>query len=170
MLLTGLWHGAGIQFVIFGALHGVYLTANQAWRHFRQRRKGAPPEPPTGMLRMALRVGVYLQVSLALVFFRSDSLHSAFAMLRDLAGRNGFGHIGTLLDAIAGFALFPVVWFMPNTQQILGEEPSTATAPPSLLPRLRWTPTIGWGLVIAVLFFAVLAKMDDTSSFLYFQF
>ena len=170
MLLTGLWHGAGIQFVIFGALHGVYLTANQAWRHFRQRRKGAPPEPPTGMLRMAQRVGVYLQVSLALVFFRSDSLHSAFAMLRDLAGRNGFGHIGTLLDAIAGFALFPVVWFMPNTQQILGEEPSTATAPPSLLPRLRWTPTIGWGLVIAVLFFAVLAKMDDTSSFLYFQF
>ncbi len=37
MLLTGLWHGAGIQFVLFGLIHGVYLTANQAWRHFRQR-------------------------------------------------------------------------------------------------------------------------------------
>ena len=37
MLLTGIWHGAGLQFVVFGLIHGVYLTANQAWRHFRQR-------------------------------------------------------------------------------------------------------------------------------------
>src|SRR6201996_6632009 len=76
MLLTGLWHGAGLQFLIFGLLHGIYLTANQAWRHFRQRRKGVPDEPATGLLRMALRIGVYLQVSFALIFFRADSLES----------------------------------------------------------------------------------------------
>jgi len=170
MLLTGLWHGAGIQFVIFGMLHGVYITANQAWRHFRQRRKGAPPEPPTGLMRMSLRIGVYLQVALALIFFRADSLPAALAMLRDLAGRNGAGHIGSLLDAALGFALFPVVWFLPNTQQILGEEPVGAAAPTPIFSRLHWSATLGWGLVIAVLFFAVLANIDETSSFLYFQF
>ncbi len=40
MLLTGIWHGAGLQFVLFGLIHGIYLTANQAWRHFRPPRRG----------------------------------------------------------------------------------------------------------------------------------
>ncbi len=182
MLLTGLWHGAGLQFLIFGLLHGIYLTANQAWRHFRQRRKGAAagaapsvaprsaPAPPTSLMTLAMRIGVYLQVSLALIFFRANSLHSAFAMLHDLIGHNGAGHIGNLLDAAFGFALFPVVWFMPNTQQILGEEPLGAAAPSAILPRLRWSPTLGWGIVMAVLFFAVLANIGSPAPFLYFQF
>lgn len=170
MLLTGLWHGAGLQFLIFGLLHGIYLTANQAWRHFRQRQKGVTEEPPTGILRMALRIGVYLQVSLALIFFRADSLHSAFAMLHDLFGGNGHGHIGSLLDGALGLALFPIVWFMPNTQEILGEEPPSSAAPSILLPRLRWSSNIVWGIVMAVLLFAILANLDHTSSFLYFQF
>jgi len=113
---------------------------------------------------------VFLQISFALIFFRADSTHAAFAMLRDLTGFNGSGHFGTLLDAAIGLALFPVVWFMPNTQQILGEEPSTTAAPTNLLPRLRWSPNLGWGLAMAVLFFAILANLDHTSSFLYFQF
>jgi len=170
MLLTGLWHGAGLQFLIFGLLHGIYLTANQAWRHFRQRRNSPQPATPTGLVRMALRIGVYLQVSLALIFFRADSLHSAFAMFADLTGRHGAGHIGSLLDAALGFALFPIVWFMPNTQQILGEEPTPPTTTNPIVARLRWSPSIGWSLVIATLFFAVLANIDQTSSFLYFQF
>ena len=31
MLIGGLWHGAGWTFVIWGALHGLYLMANHAW-------------------------------------------------------------------------------------------------------------------------------------------
>jgi hypothetical protein len=119
---------------------------------------------------MALRIGVYLQVSLALIFFRADSLHAAFAMLHDLFGGNGRGHTGNLLDGALGLALFPIVWFMPNTQQILGEEPAASAAPSILLPRLRWSSNLVWGVVMAVLFFAILANLDHTSSFLYFQF
>ena len=173
MILTGLWHGAGLQFLIFGLLHGIYLTANQAWRHFRQRKKGVPPEPSTGALRMALRVGVFLQISFALIFFHADSLHSAFAMVGDLVGRNGAGHLGSVLDGLLGFAMFPVVWFLPNTQEILGEQPVSAQHPShgrvNLWPSLRWTPNLRWTVVVAVLFFAILASMEN-SSFLYFQF
>jgi alginate O-acetyltransferase complex protein AlgI len=170
MLLTGLWHGAGLQFLIFGLLHGIYLTGNQAWRHFRTRRKGVPPDPPTGLLTLALRVAVFLQVSFALIFFHASSTGAAFAMLRDLIGLNGRGHIGTLLDATSAFALLPVVWFMPNTQQILGEEPQASAAPSPLFARLRWSPNLMWGIAMATLFFAILANLDHTSSFLYFQF
>ena len=167
MLLTGLWHGAGVQFLIFGLIHGIYLTANQAWRHFHQRKKGVPPEPPTGLLHMALRVGVFLQISFALIFFRADSLRAALAYVHDLAGHNGLGRIDSVLDGSLAFLLFPVVWFLPNTQQILGEEPVGSHS--SSWPSLRWKPNIMWTLAMAVLFFAILTHMEN-SSFLYFQF
>ena len=32
MLLGGLWHGAGWTYVIWGGLHGLYLTINHLWR------------------------------------------------------------------------------------------------------------------------------------------
>ncbi len=181
MLLTGMWHGAGLQFLIFGFIHGIYLTANQAWRHFRPREYSAPP---TGALRFAMMIGVYLQVTFALIFFRADSLHAAIAMLHNMVGSHGFGPLGALLDGALAFALFPVVWFLPNTQQILGQEPVRSFRPqlspsasfptpevtPALFSRLRWTPNIRWAVLMAVVFFAVLANLDSSTSFLYFQF
>ena len=187
MLLTGLWHGAGLQFLLFGLIHGIYLTANQAWRHFRQRPGLAQTSATIrGGTRLTMMIGVYLQVTFALIFFRSDSLPAAFALVRDLFGHGGAGHLSTLLDGALAFALFPVVWFFPNTQQILRQErtpslpqpghpsptsePADPAAPTPVLSYLRWSPSLGWALVMAVLFFAVLANLDSTTSFLYFQF
>lgn len=183
MLLTGIWHGAGLQFIIFGLIHGVYLTANQAWRHFRQRARNTPPVKPAGLTRLAMMIGVYLQVTFALIFFHSESTTSAFAFISDMFGRNRAGRFDEVLTGVLAFALFPVVWFLPNTQQILGQEtgpggiasspgtPNVNPAPaPTMLPGLRWRPNLGWAVVMAVLFFAVLANLDSTTSFLYFQF
>ena len=189
MLLTGIWHGAGLQFIVFGLLHGVYLTANQAWRHFRQRGHNAPPSPkPTGISRLLMMFGVYLQVSFALIFFRAESMSSAFALIADMFGRNSPGTLDELLAGGLAFALFPVVWFLPNTQQILGQQAvgqqsgtdSAIQGPvtsgvnpppaPTLFPGLRWRPNLGWAIVMAVIFFAALANLDSTTSFLYFQF
>ena len=182
MLLTGLWHGAGLQFIVFGLLHGVYLIANQASRHFR------PPEPnaiaPTGLKRVVSMLGVYVQVTFALIFFRSSSMHAAIALLHDLTGAHGLGSPRSLIEGSLAFALFPVVWFFPNTQQILGQEtmvarpiPGPAASStlahqqaPTLFPGLRWAPTLRWSLVMAALFFAVLVELDPTAQFLYFQF
>lgn len=184
MLLTGIWHGAGLQFIVFGLIHGVYLTVNQGWRHFRQRgHNAAPPVKAAGFTRLALMIGVYLQVSFALIFFRSESLASAGALIADMFGRNGAGRLDEVLAGALAFALFPVVWFFPNTQQILGQEagpgdistfptaPGVNPAPvPALFSALRWRPTLGWAVLMAALFFAVLVNLDGTTSFLYFQF
>lgn len=184
MLLTGIWHGAGLQFIVFGLIHGVYLTANQAWRHFRQRGHNAPPAPRVaGVRRLAMMAGVYLQVAFALIFFRSDSLHSAFALIRNMCGRNGLGHPDELLAGVLAFCLLPVVWFLPNTQQILGQEtgpggivsspgtPNVNPMPaPSVFAGIRWSPSVRWAVIMAAIFFAVLANLDSSVRFLYFQF
>jgi D-alanyl-lipoteichoic acid acyltransferase DltB (MBOAT superfamily) len=184
MLLTGIWHGAGLQFLVFGLIHGVYLTANQAWRHFRQRgHNAAVPLQPSGFPRFAMMIGVYLQVTFALIFFRSESMHAAFGLIGDMFGRNGAGRFDELLAGGLAFALFPIVWFFPNTQQILGQETGSdgvASSPgtpnvnpppaPTVFSHFRWTPNITWALVMFVLFFAILANLDSTARFLYFQF
>jgi alginate O-acetyltransferase complex protein AlgI len=185
MLLTGLWHGAGLQYLVFGLIHGIYLTANQAWRHFRQRVHNAPAPPgQVGSVRLAMMLGVYLQVTFALIFFRSNSMHSAIALLHDIAGAHGVGTFGALLEGSLAFALFPAVWFMPNTQQILGQEravevpmpgPAAPTAmaheqAPTLFPRIRWRPSVGWGLLMAAIFFAIVVLLQPNANFLYFQF
>ena len=32
MFVSGVWHGAGWQFIVFGLLHGFYLCVNHGWR------------------------------------------------------------------------------------------------------------------------------------------
>jgi len=51
-IAIGIWHGAGWTFALFGAMHGVYICVNQAWRERRTHRRRtlrrlgrAAPEP-----------------------------------------------------------------------------------------------------------------------------
>lgn len=78
MVLCGLWHGAGWTFVIWGALHGLYLMINHGWR-----RLGVHCPQPFGWL---LTFG---SVSFAWVWFRSDSLSAAARISASLFGLNG---------------------------------------------------------------------------------
>jgi len=78
MVLCGFWHGAGWTFVIWGALHGVYLMINHGWR-----RLDVHCPRPFGWL---LTFG---SVSFAWVWFRSDSLSAAARISTSLFGLNG---------------------------------------------------------------------------------
>ena len=41
MVLGGLWHGAAWTFVVWGALHGLYLCINHAWNNYGPRDRAA---------------------------------------------------------------------------------------------------------------------------------
>ena len=46
MGLAGVWHGAGLQFLVFGLLHAAYLAVNHGWRIFVSGRPpAARPRP-----------------------------------------------------------------------------------------------------------------------------
>lgn len=72
MLLGGLWHGAGWGFLFWGALHGSYLAL------FRRLR-------PMRLPIWATRVGVFLAVCLAWVFFRAETFSDAMVIFKGLA-------------------------------------------------------------------------------------
>ncbi len=87
MTLAGLWHGPAGTFVVFGAMHGAALAANQYWK----RKKFSVPNPLAWVLTM-------LWVTWAFVFFRSPDLGSAARMFAGMADLNGIGKITELLE------------------------------------------------------------------------
>lgn len=192
MLLGGLWHGASWNFVIWGGLHGGYLTVNHAWR---SATKG------TG-LRMAPLLGwalTFVAVSLAWVFFRAADVSSASAMIRGLAGLNGafsaeaafllgipygpgsapidlspfafsryvYNYSAVALLIVGGF----IVVALPNTQDIIDRAERRSWGLPARLLGLRsWSPTPLWGVGLALLVLFSMTRLSEVRQFVYFQF
>jgi len=80
MVLGGLWHGAAWTFVFWGALHGAGQVTG-AYRRTRRAARGLPEAAPTGAGIWGQRLVTFHLVCLGWVFFRADSLSTAFSML-----------------------------------------------------------------------------------------
>jgi hypothetical protein len=89
MLIGGLWHGAAWTFVIWGGVHGGLLALNHGWRSMRRRM----PAGPRWLRRAGAWSGgilTFVAVFAAWVLFKAQDLPSAVAILRGMAGLNGF--------------------------------------------------------------------------------
>ncbi|WP_353073269.1 MBOAT family O-acyltransferase [Tunturiibacter gelidoferens] len=184
MFLAGIWHGAGMQFVMFGVLQGLYLTVNHAWRIFTPQGHRFHRKVPAPFM-IAL---TFLAFLISLVFFRSANVHEAVYLLQTMCGIHGRGpafdafpymkyipptsrflsHLSTA--ALSLLICFFIIWALPNTQEILGQLPKDEVLKPSILPNLRWRPTATWSLGLTLLLCCAILLLDASTSFLYFQF
>jgi D-alanyl-lipoteichoic acid acyltransferase DltB (MBOAT superfamily) len=87
MLLGGLWHGAGWTYVLWGGLHGCYLVINHGWQALHKRFRHKPPAKSLHALSVLV---TFLAVVVAWVVFRADNINTATAILKAMAGMNGF--------------------------------------------------------------------------------
>ena len=179
MFLAGYWHGAGLQFAAFGLLHGIYLTVNHGWRLYRHERKIPALEGVKGNLARCGRVILtFLCVTVSLVFFRAVGVREAFWVLKRMAlfpaagARSALGNMHVILLQLAAAAI--IVWVFPNSQQILVRyKPALELAPADQNPRwlpIYWMPNLAWGLVLGGVILVAMIKLQNPSSFLYFQF
>jgi D-alanyl-lipoteichoic acid acyltransferase DltB (MBOAT superfamily) len=196
MLLGGLWHGANWTFVVWGGLHGLYLSVNHAWRELN-----LPAASGRGGKLLAW-ITTMAAVVLAWVFFRASNFTTAFAMLSAMSGRNGI----TLPSAAAPFATvapavvnaldisfgglvylaaggpFNLAWLpiaiiiclaAPNVADWLSPWQLALDRPADKRVgegTLRWAPGLGWGISIGILLVFCVAYQQSTIQFLYFQF
>ena len=88
MLLSGLWHGAGVQFLLFGVLHGVALVINHAWRLVRPRiwPDTAHYQRTTWPIAWML---TFLLVMVALTWFHAASVAAGGNIVAGLIGLHG---------------------------------------------------------------------------------
>jgi alginate O-acetyltransferase complex protein AlgI len=89
-LLAGIWHGAGLQFIVYGALHGVYLSVNHAWRIlFKPYVVPASFRAVTFYSIVWRVVLTYCAVVMAQIVFRVSSLADATMLIRGMVGFHG---------------------------------------------------------------------------------
>ncbi len=192
MALGGLWHGASWNFLVWGTLHGAYLSINHLWR-----ARGATGHGGVWWRRAA----TFAAVTVAWVFFRAANLPTAVAIVESMGGLNGisvpkrlaasalaklhlFRFDGFLPHDLTPYAVRPYVvpltlslllacWLLPNTFEL------TAGYRPAIMiyggrrsaSRWSWRPSPGWAALAAlVLASAILGMGDGVSEFLYFQF
>jgi D-alanyl-lipoteichoic acid acyltransferase DltB (MBOAT superfamily) len=170
MILAGVWHGAGFQFLIFGLLHGFYLTVNHAWRVFRTPVTASAKSNSTNWASIALNVLLtYGAVLVAQVFFRADSVHDALQVLAGMSGMHGLQLDTSVMNSLhwtsaarwSGLlaVCFACVWSMPNSNEILDRFEGVVLPPP-----------LQGALYAALLFVVVLGSSGPPVQFLYFQF
>jgi D-alanyl-lipoteichoic acid acyltransferase DltB (MBOAT superfamily) len=161
MFISGLWHGAAYGFVIWGLLHGFYLTTNHAWRLIRPRLWSDRLSYERVMQPLG-RLLTFTLVAATMIFFRSPTLTSAVDLLKGLIGQNGialpqaiYDHLGPLSGWLHRVGVASVnselwsahefgkmaIWILapmlialacPNTLQILARyEPALGVKPPT---------------------------------------
>jgi D-alanyl-lipoteichoic acid acyltransferase DltB (MBOAT superfamily) len=114
MLISGLWHGAGYGFIIWGFLHGCFLTVNHGWRIVGPKLWSNKAAYDRFMTPVGF-VLTFLAVCNAMIFFRATTIASASDLLGGLVGLNGvalpekvfglLGHFGTTLQSAGVSAL-----------------------------------------------------------------
>ncbi|MCW3073291.1 MAG: hypothetical protein JWP69_360 [Flaviaesturariibacter sp.] len=185
MLLGGLWHGASWTFVVWGALHGIYLCVE---RLFRPKpltpdqiileaisNKEEAVEPPVitasasfapaflrnkGATNFFAALFTFFLVNVTWVFFRASDFPTAGRLLSSMFGNiNGGVPVLTTL-AILKVSVITVLlvlthWFMRNTSVL------------QVAHKLKW-----WlvGIIWAFMLILLLLSQESSSSFIYFQF
>jgi hypothetical protein len=99
MFISGVWHGAGYGFIIWGLLHGLYLTINHGWRVIAAR---VWPDRKS-YIRVMRPVGwvlTFVSVAATMVFFRAITITSAIDIMKGLIGFNGVALPQDLLDRL----------------------------------------------------------------------
>lgn len=108
-LVSGLWHGASWNFVIWGGLHGLALALTHLVDG--RRRDSAPsPEAARSWLGSAVgAAGTFCLVSVLWIFFRSPTLADALGYIGRMVAEMA-AHPGGVLVMLRRFAQEPAGW------------------------------------------------------------
>ena len=86
--VSGIWHGVGLQFIVWGVLHGIYQVFGNFTLELRQKLRDAISLDWNGKLGYVVKCLItFLLVDFAWLFFRAASLNDAVQMIKR-AGNN----------------------------------------------------------------------------------
>ena len=131
MLFTGIWHGTGLNFILWGFLHGFMLAVNHQWRRLNVK-----------IPALISWLITFMSIIFSWVIFRSESLDEAMKIFSAMLNVNNImlpssaaGYLGSLGAYGVSFGqfsvslkrlmTFPFVIFVallfPNSQQVTGK-------------------------------------------------
>ncbi len=162
MLLGGLWHGASMSFILWGALHGAALAVHKfVMGRFHSFKKVGEEMKPWRRV-----MGVFLTFHLVCfgwIFFRADSLQKVWEMLSQIC--TAF-HAEVFTQFVSGykgvFTLMVIGYVLHFTPKSVGN---------ILQGLLSRSPLLVQAAVVAAMIFVVVQfKSAGVQPFIYFRF
>jgi len=159
-LVSGLWHGASWNFVLWGLIHGFLVWIESTFH--RPPSPDSQPDRPSPFMTLTRMAATFLVVSLAWVPFRAETLAATVQVYRALL----FGATGTPSPlngtltpkfALGLLCAFLLVEFLSRRRE----------TPLSDLPAPTW---IRWSAYTATLWAMLLLVPGKMPPFIYFQF
>lgn len=174
-LVSGLWHGAGWKYLIWGGLNGLYQVVGDLLKPLREKNgSGSWRGRGAGIRKFCSCAGTFALVDFAWMFFRADSTGKALGMCRRMLTEF---HVSALFDGtlfsfglnqsefvfmlLTVLVLFAVDMFHYYGKHVL-----------DLMAERHWAlgTCLCAGMLMAVLIFGVYGVNYDVGSFIYFAF
>lgn len=179
-LLGGIWHGAGWNFIIWGAMHGGALGVYRLWKPLNLK-----------MSAIFCWFLTFFFINISWVFFRAESVSEALLLLKAMGSYDtqilisALKELATVLSGFDKAAIYYIdgplvqfmhsafyaiiipllVFFLPNSMEIIRYIPSNS--------RLKFKTNIFAAFLLAVLLslsFMTFIGNVSQSHFLYFEF
>jgi D-alanyl-lipoteichoic acid acyltransferase DltB (MBOAT superfamily) len=150
MILSGLWHGANYTFIAWAGIHIVLLLIERYSKWTKRLRVPAP----------ALIGIIFIQVTVAWVYFRSENIEQANGIVSKLFGlqASDFGFFNSYLNGILFLALGILIEFGMHLKR-------------SYLPVLKFYKRYSLDVIVVAFSIAmILFFRGEGQQFIYFQF
>ena len=166
-LVSGLWHGADLSFVLWGLIHGIFnVLENIFGINKKSRRKNI-------LLDSFRRIITFIIVVFAFIYFRAENIHHgneyllaiinnprSINLLEDLS-KTSFG-ISNIYPLLCGIIILFVFDILKYNKINLVEKVLKIILP------IRWL--IYLAFIFAIIIFGVYGPEFSESAFIYFQF
>ena len=162
MLLGGLWHGAAIRFILWGALHGVALALHKMWLQVVPGAKtlGKDMNP---VMRLLGIVFTFHLVCLGWLVFRADSMQTVGLILHQIFSAFDTSLIAQVVAGYSGAFLLMAIGYLLHAIPDRGD---------AWLRGVITRAPMGWqvAMTVAMIWLVMQVKSSDIQPFIYFQF
>jgi alginate O-acetyltransferase complex protein AlgI len=170
--LSGLWHGAGWGYVLWGSLNGCYLIFSDWTKNLRERWVQGVRLDKIPAFHRGLQIGfTFLLFCFTLIIFRSKSLSDALYVITHLG--TGLGNVEglktsmhSLYSLLDRYQLFITLISIGLLALVEGVEPQK-----NMRQLFSKRPVLfRWGMYYVIILFLICFGEYNDQAFIYFQF
>lgn len=158
-VVSGFWHGASWNYVIWGALHGTYYYIYTQWIDSPRNRSSIQDKGvQSGVVEWLSMFITFQLVCVAWIFFRAESTHAAVTILNKIGNALANAEIGFPVFNVFRWVILLLVveWFMRHAAHGL----SIA----------NWPRPVRWCIYYVIVTLIILHGNVGYTPFIYFQF
>lgn len=173
--MSGLWHGASWNYVIWGAVHGIYQVAGGITKNFRRLVCTLfNIDRQTTQYKLFQRILTFAMVCFGWIFFRSTSLTEALLIIKKIITDfepwsiygGGIATMGLDNANLLVLVLSLVLLYCVSKYEYNGKSAMLRIEKMNIFA--RWP--VYFGLLFAVLILGIYGPGFAASQFIYFQF